>query len=660
MRKSDLLKVFIIGGIVGAILFLLIYGPGVLDVTYDAWLLQGGDLTQHYLGWEFYRKSDWHFPIGLIDGLAYPYKASIIFTDSIPVFAVLFKLLSPMLPTTFQYWGIWGIICYILQGGFAAVLLSKYIHRKYLCVIGAVFFCLAPIMVQRLYGHEALAGHWLILAAMSIWAYRDKIRSFKKGIICWGTISGLASLTHIYILAICMGIFWGYIIDDYLYTKQYKKLGALFIADCVIVFSILFCFGAFYGNVAMSSGGLGYYSANINTLFNSAGQGLIGGTYPLATSGQYEGYGYLGFGIILLFIISLILMVIYKRNLIKKYKIHFIVILIFFVLSLSPTITFNNKILIELKIPSLIVKILSIFRCSGRFIWPVVYFVMLFAIVTICNINKRYINGLVMIVCLVIQIADLRGFLISKTSYKTAVNETLQSLFTPLEQFLPKQYKHIAVMDIRNVTLDELIEIAIYANDNNMTTNAFYFARSINDLINKQIKVFNNELLEGFPREDTIYIFPESYKLWKNFNLHYYKVNNKIIGIKNRIEGLEEEVVLYPKEISIPLRADNLINGRIEDEEVILNKNGCLYGPYMSIPKGNYRLEIKGRFLDEAVFDVSYDEGTQQIQMQKGYNDKICQEYRFQVLENIMDIEFRSFNFGDEDVGISSIILYCE
>ena len=40
---------------------------------------------------EAYRNSDWHFPIGMIDSLVYPNQTSVIYTDSIPLFAIFFK-----------------------------------------------------------------------------------------------------------------------------------------------------------------------------------------------------------------------------------------------------------------------------------------------------------------------------------------------------------------------------------------------------------------------------------------------------------------------------------------------------------------------------------------------------------------------------------------
>ncbi|MDE6055073.1 MAG: hypothetical protein K2G55_15255, partial [Lachnospiraceae bacterium] len=57
---------------VGAAAFVMIYGVNVLNPVYDDWLLGQGDLTQHYLGWCFFRRGNWTFPIGLTNNLAYP------------------------------------------------------------------------------------------------------------------------------------------------------------------------------------------------------------------------------------------------------------------------------------------------------------------------------------------------------------------------------------------------------------------------------------------------------------------------------------------------------------------------------------------------------------------------------------------------------------
>ena len=63
MKNPDSLKwYFLIGALIGAVLFVLIYGFSVLNVTNDAWLMTGKDLQQHYIGWKYYRDAAWNFP----------------------------------------------------------------------------------------------------------------------------------------------------------------------------------------------------------------------------------------------------------------------------------------------------------------------------------------------------------------------------------------------------------------------------------------------------------------------------------------------------------------------------------------------------------------------------------------------------------------------
>ena len=97
--KSDKINIkiktiYIAVMLLGALCFITVYGIRVLNPCYVDWLLNRGDLTQHYLGWCFFRESDWTFPIGLTNRLAYPDYSSVIYTDSIPLFAVFFKLLG--------------------------------------------------------------------------------------------------------------------------------------------------------------------------------------------------------------------------------------------------------------------------------------------------------------------------------------------------------------------------------------------------------------------------------------------------------------------------------------------------------------------------------------------------------------------------------------
>ena len=116
------------GALLGALVFVALYGVRVLDPTQVDWILNNAspDPSQHYLGWAFFRRSAVRLPyIGANYSVVYPYRTSVLFTDSIPLLALFFKLLGPVLPARFQYFGWWGLLCYALQGGQALAILAR-------------------------------------------------------------------------------------------------------------------------------------------------------------------------------------------------------------------------------------------------------------------------------------------------------------------------------------------------------------------------------------------------------------------------------------------------------------------------------------------------------------------------------------------------------
>ena len=98
---------------------------------------------------------------------------------------------------------------------------------------------------------------------------------------------------------------------------------------------IMWILGAFSFGGSKSAGGFGYYSANLNTLFYSAPisifapnipNGLISYIFNLSIMpGQYEGYGYLGLGILVLGGICLLLLFKNIKNI--KIKIDYLIII---------------------------------------------------------------------------------------------------------------------------------------------------------------------------------------------------------------------------------------------------------------------------------------------------------------------------------------------
>lgn len=81
------------GALLGVLVFLAVYGVRVLDPTSVDWILNSlsPDPIQHYLGWELFRRSPVHLPyIGANYNAVYPFRTSVLFTDSLPLAALFF------------------------------------------------------------------------------------------------------------------------------------------------------------------------------------------------------------------------------------------------------------------------------------------------------------------------------------------------------------------------------------------------------------------------------------------------------------------------------------------------------------------------------------------------------------------------------------------
>jgi len=108
-------KSFFIPLLLGCIFFYSVVGIGPLDPQNLSWIFGRFDPPQHYLGWSFYRNSPWSLPIGSNPNYGIDIGSSVVYSDSVPIMAIFFKLLSPFLGSPFQYFGIWLLICFALQ-----------------------------------------------------------------------------------------------------------------------------------------------------------------------------------------------------------------------------------------------------------------------------------------------------------------------------------------------------------------------------------------------------------------------------------------------------------------------------------------------------------------------------------------------------------------
>lgn len=570
--KTTFFGIFTLGCIIGSAIFVGIYGFSIIDVTNDIWLLDSSrteqlwDLTQHYLGWIFYRNSEWHFPLGLLDGL-YSESVSIAYTDSIPLFAFIFKLLSPILPETFQYFGIFGLMCYALMGGFGALITRKFTDSIWINSCSAFLFTMAPCLLKRMFYHTALSAHFLILAAFCLWLYRDEC--FKKRsvyITLWSILTTAATLINPYLTPMVLGILLCSLLQEWIATRKFTPVIPGIIFPCLSIVISGYIIGIFYGNVSPSSEGLEELSFNLVQFFNPTNYllsidnmvynwedlnlSLFLPSLPSVSPWQEEGYSYLGLGLILLLVFSLVTLVFrFIRNeiylSIDKAKLTSIItslsicVIVFLFLALSPKATIGSHILYHINYPDFIFDILSIFRSTGRLIWPVYYGFI--AGILILNIylfqkNKKVLYTLFLLIVVIQTVDLLPGLTYKHNAYTQDFSKEISNFYSDAWEELGNSAKEIMFYPSTHFLLYCNPELSCrfeeYALEYDLSLNITYMSRNLSDKADKKTYAHFEDRLEGTRSPETIYVFGLTFDKPDPalVGLNYYLIDGYVIG----------------------------------------------------------------------------------------------------------------------------------
>src|SRR5262249_28743276 len=175
--------------------------------------------------------------------------------------------------------------------------------------IGTLLFVFAPIMIERAFRHSPLGSQWLIL--FSLFLYFNNRRSQHKRQWQFGILACLAAVIHPYFVPMVLAILFADLVDQIIQTRK-LLYPAIFMGIKVAAVTIVaYCTGLF-----TASGyrvGLGYYSMNLNAVINPISINMDS-VYEWSRFlkarpqilGNYDGFNYLGLGVLSLLIISLL------------------------------------------------------------------------------------------------------------------------------------------------------------------------------------------------------------------------------------------------------------------------------------------------------------------------------------------------------------------
>ena len=515
---------------IGIVLFLALYGFTPLNVCNDAWIMAGydeSDLIQHYAGWVQYRNSEWSFPLGLISDMAEGTGTMLSFTDSIPLVAIFCKIIEGILPDTFQYFGIYMLLCFILQSiaGYKIVRLRT--EDNLWGYLGAIFFTVAPIFLERAFRHTALASHWIALFAFFVYlkSRDDRRNGIKKYYLSYLWLNVLAVCIHPYFLPMVMifALLTG--MEHSIRFHNYMQNGALFVLNLVAAYVAGWLIGALGWGIESSRFGYGYFSMNLNALVNPRSLGEYDWSKLLPElaqiNGNYDGFNYLGLGAILLLCIEVVLFVKKWMNTTDK-KLwlldHGLLIAAFVFLTLfavTNVVTLNGKEILNIPIPEFLYWKCGIFRASGRIFYPVYYAIYTAGIYLLLeNKDKAKLTLAALAGCMILQVADMSGMIIEKHEMMDKNATYASVLDDKVLTGAAEGHNRLVMSGVWDIV--EMRRISVWAGKNDITTsysvaNSGVYAEA-DTLLSKTLAELEMGNLEG----DVIYVTQDQalYEKW--------------------------------------------------------------------------------------------------------------------------------------------------
>jgi len=296
---------WIIATIAVIIIFHISYGLSALQPSNVSWLMTvRHDWGTHYLGWAFYKNEPWQFPLGKVDGYNFPVGTNVGYTDSIPLLAIFFKVFAPLLSSDFQYFGIWLFLCHLLAAYFTIRLLRVFNINWVVTIAASVFIAANPVLLYRGM-HPALCGHWMLIACIYFYFLDKQSSNWKKILLYQFLLVSFSATINPYLCAMVIGFSFATPVKLCFY-KNYFSWKYLLVYIAASLFSVWLLW-FIMGMVSFGSqenfgipGAYGLYGFNLNGLFNSAGYSPILPQLKQVSWHQYEGYMYLGAGMLLL------------------------------------------------------------------------------------------------------------------------------------------------------------------------------------------------------------------------------------------------------------------------------------------------------------------------------------------------------------------------
>lgn len=484
----------------GVAAFFAFAGWRFLDPSNVGWL-RVGDRAMHTLGWWFFRFTPWGWPLGVNPRNGLEISSSVALSDSLPFFAIPFKLLSPLLPETFQYWGIWYLSSMVLQALFGYLLARQLRLSPVASFLAAACLVFTPVFLWRMPVHMALSGHWLLLAALYLY-----VKQLPPRLYAWPLLLAVTASVHAYILAMVLAI-WAASLLERLWRGRIGWARAaveMLIGGAATGFVMWAC--GFLMTSSLGAEGFGFYRMNLWSFLDTNGWSFMLPNLP-SSDGDYEGESFPGLGVLLLLAIGLLvalprLRVVFGRRWLPL----LLAVIALGLFALSNKVVVGNTELFTVPLPAQVLNFASMFRASGRMIWPACYLVVLLAFVLVDRrLGARALIALASL-ALVVQIADTSGQWTRFANEAPATSSTWPTpIKAPFWSLAAKHFQKLRAIPVKALN-DNWAELSYFAAFHGMASDAAYLGRRDDRGFKALSALAEAAVAEGHFEPDALYV----------------------------------------------------------------------------------------------------------------------------------------------------------
>lgn len=408
-------------------------GARLLDVNNTDWIW--GDLSLVHLAWvQFLGGSEQGWLT--TTAFSFPLPLSVALFDPLPVFLAPARWMFSGAEVGRQYLGWYFVACLTLQALFGYLATDRALGMAGVSrqagggwLAGGVAFLLAtvPFTFHRFQAHVALSSQWVLLLAVWVslvsvgdtrrrWlALHVPLTFFLSGVNPYLAVMGLLT-------SLILGLAG-------LRPRDWKEflIRAAVLAGVWLGGSSLF---GFLGAAGLSTGGYGVYSMNLLGPLDSNGHAFF---LPFdvsdPTHGQtWEGFDYLGFGVILLVLLGGVALVWGRLARAASgwgygafpLANGLLAIFVFLLMSLSARVCVGSHVF-EIPLPDVAMALLGKFRGTGRFFWVSGFMLVLVSVVVLARSLGTGPLKWTLAVLVVVQLLDVRPIvLFVRESMQTA------------------------------------------------------------------------------------------------------------------------------------------------------------------------------------------------------------------------------------------------